>query len=250
MEPYTIILIFNYLFINGSYYKFINLLSNSLKSAIKFKSSKISILKLFPFFIVIIMREGDRYMEDEALIREILSGSKSAMELLVKKYYNVVFSYIYRYSGNYHLSCDLTQETFIKMIKAVKSFKISGGKFKSYILKIAVNTCKDYYKNSYYKNVGKNFEEFDDEKISSENVSDFFEYKEDRQKVKKAILNLPDFQREAILLKFYYDMKISEIADITNANESTVKSRIYQGLEKVRKEIERGEKLDKRRKEI
>lgn len=208
------------------------------------------ILKLFSFFIVIIMKEGDRYMEDEALIREILSGSKSAMELLVRKYYNIVFSYIYRYSGNYHLSCDLTQETFIKMIKAIKTFKIADGKFKSYILKIAVNTCKDYYKNSYYKNVGKNFEEFDDEKISGENVFDFLEYKEDRRKVKKAILNLPDFQREAILLKFYYDMKISEISNITNANESTVKSRIYQGLEKVRKEIEGGEKIDKRRKEI
>ena len=59
----------------------------------------------------------------ESLVKEILKGNEAAMELLVRKNYNMVQSFIYRFIGDYNLSYDMTQEVFIKMMKNLNSFK-------------------------------------------------------------------------------------------------------------------------------
>ncbi|MGO4375145.1 sigma-70 family RNA polymerase sigma factor [Paenibacillus sp. MCAF20] len=66
-----------------------------------------------------------------------------------------------------------------------------------------------------------------------------FEKKESRKRLKQAIGRLPDMQSEAILLKYYHDLRIREIADITGANESTVKARLKQGVDKLKKLLRR-----------
>src|SRR4051794_33615569 len=83
---------------------------------------------------------------DDELIDEIRHGSKSAMEVLIKRHYKTVFSYIYRNVGDFHISYDLSQETFIKMARNIHSYS-AGGKFQYWLLKIALNTCRDYYKS-------------------------------------------------------------------------------------------------------
>lgn len=65
--------------------------------------------------------------------------------------------------------------------------------------------------------------------------------KEEEEKIKNAILGLPEYQKEVIILKFYHDLKIREIAEITKSNESTVKSRLKQGMAKLRNIMQRGE---------
>ena len=87
---------------------------------------------------------------DDELVEEILNGSKAAMDVLVRRHYKNIFSYVYRKTGNYHLAYDLTQEIFIKMMKSIKNYK-QQGKFSSWLLKIAVNHCRDYYKSSDFR---------------------------------------------------------------------------------------------------
>lgn len=88
---------------------------------------------------------------DENLIKEILKGNESAMEILVKRHYDFVHSYIYRTTKDYNIAYDITQDVFIKMMKNIDKYSIEGGKFKNWLLKIAVNTTKDYFKSSTYK---------------------------------------------------------------------------------------------------
>jgi DNA-directed RNA polymerase specialized sigma24 family protein len=60
--------------------------------------------------------------EDQKLINEILNGSEAAMEVLTRKYYKLIFSYVYRKVGDKELASDLTQEVFIKMMKRLSSY--------------------------------------------------------------------------------------------------------------------------------
>lgn len=60
-------------------------------------------------------------IDDEQLIDEILEGSASSMEILARKYYPMVFAFVYRHVGDKELACDLTQDIFIKMMKKIKS---------------------------------------------------------------------------------------------------------------------------------
>lgn len=84
---------------------------------------------------------------DEELIKEIQSGNQYAMEILVKTHYKLLFSFIYRHIGDYHTSYDITQEVLIKLVKSIKFYK-DEGKFKNWLLRIAANSCNDYFRSS------------------------------------------------------------------------------------------------------
>lgn len=172
---------------------------------------------------------------DEKLIRQILKGNESAMEILVKRHYDLVHSYIYRTTNDYNTSYDITQEVFIKMMKNIDKYNLENGKFKNWLLKIAVNAAKDYFKSKTYKQRSENCDIENHQIEDKSNVIDIISKKEEAVKIKEAVENLPKLQREAILLKYYNDLKIKEISTITGDNENTIKSRLYNGIKNLKK---------------
>ncbi len=178
------------------------------------------------------------------LINEILDGSQAAMEVLVNRYYKGIFLYIYRSTGQYHTSYDLTQEVFVKMLKSIQRFDNKIGNFKNWIFKIAVNTVKDYFKGRGYRSYKEMIETDEDMVDEGENVVEFISRMSKKNEIKKALIELPVYQRDAIILRFYHDMKIKDIAVVMDTNESTVKSRLKQGMDKLKNILEEGEKVD------
>lgn len=177
---------------------------------------------------------------DEELIKEIQNGNQYAMEVLIKKYYKLLFSFVYRNVGDYHIASDITQEALIKLVKSIKNYK-DEGKFKNWLLRIASNTCNDYFRSSKVVK-DKSRVELDTNILdTNSNVYEIMSRKIARQEMKNAITTLPEFQRNAIILKYYHNLKIKDIAYITQSNESTVKSRLKQGIEKLKKVFVRGE---------
>ncbi|RDY24356.1 RNA polymerase sigma factor [Romboutsia maritimum] len=172
---------------------------------------------------------------DEKLIKEILKGNESAMEILVKRHYDLVHSYIYRTINDYNIAYDISQDVFIKMMKNIDKYNLENGKFQSWLLKIAVNTTKDYFKSKIYKQriENCNIEKYQIEDTS--NVIDIVSKKEEAIKIKEAVENLPSLQREAIFLKYYNGLKIKEISNITGDNENTIKSRLFNGIKNLKK---------------
>jgi RNA polymerase sigma factor (sigma-70 family) len=173
-------------------------------------------------------------LADEELIEEISKGSHAAMEVLVKRYYKTVFAYIYRKLGDYHAALDLTQEVFIKMLKSLPSYR-ARNKFEHWIIKIAVNSCRDYFRSRQYSEQCNIISL--DESCVEPNVCNLLEKSLTRQEIKAAVLSLPEEQKETILLYFYNGYKIKEIAKLTQAKEATVKSRLHQALSKLKKTI-------------
>ncbi len=172
---------------------------------------------------------------DENLIKEILKGNESAMEILVKRYYDLVHSYIYRTTNDYNIAYDITQDVFIKMMKSIDKYNLEEGKFKNWLLKIAVNTTKDYFKSKTYKQRIENYDIENHEIEDKSNVIDIISKKEESIKIKEAVEKLPNLQREAIFLKYYNDLKIKEISKITGDNENTIKSRLFNGVKNLKK---------------
>ena len=72
---------------------------------------------------------------------------------------------------------------------------------------------------------------------NTENIIEIFELNEKRRTIKNAVDKLPNLQREAIILKYYHDLKIKEISNITGHNENTVKSRLFNGIKNLKKII-------------
>lgn len=184
-------------------------------------------------------------LNDEELVSEIINGSRAALDMLVRRHYSVVYSYVVRRIGDPHLAYDITQEVFMRMLKGIGSYRIGEGKFANWLISIAVNTCRNYYKSSLHKHMGNEIM-LDDTIHSTTNVVYMVEKREEQKEIASALLELPDFQREVIILKIYHEFKFVEIARLTGSSESTVKSRFRQGIGKLKILLERRNENEKR----
>lgn len=138
---------------------------------------------------------------DEKLIKEILKGNESAMEILVKRHYNLVHSYIYRTTNDYNISYDITQEVFIKMMKNIDKYNLESGKFKNWLLKIAVNTTKDYLKSKTYKQRVENYDIENHQIEDTSNVIDIISKKEESIKIKRSSWKLTNSSKRSNTFK-------------------------------------------------
>ena len=104
------------------------------------------------------------------------------------------------------------------------------GKFQNYLLTIAANTCNNYFKKAKPTYTDLNaLDIIDDTNDTLEKVIE----NENKIEVRRALHSLPDYQKEVIILRFYHNLKIREIAKIAKSNIPTVKSRLRQGLQKI-----------------
>lgn len=177
-------------------------------------------------------------IEDYILIKRIQDGDPAAFEVLVRKYYQDIYSFcVRRCNGDTVLAADLTQETFLKLIEHIQRYRPTG-KFINFLLTIAVNNCNNNYKK-------KSFEPVEMEVLAQQPDQTDLEasllWQETALTVQQALSQLPDFQKETIILRFYHDRKIREIADITGVSVPTAKSRLKQGLDKLKRYLDKEE---------
>lgn len=159
-------------------------------------------------------------------------GDTDAFDVLVRKYYSAIYQFCYRrLNGDADTAADITQDVFLKLLENIHSVRMVG-KFQNYLLTIAVNTCNNYFKRA--KPIYTELEVLDIADDTDSSLEQIIQ-DENKMEVRKAIDTLPDYQKEVIILRFYYDLKIREIAKITKSSVPTVKSRLQQGLKKLRR---------------
>lgn len=170
-------------------------------------------------------------MSEEELISDVQFGNKESLNILIEKYYQLIFGYFYKATGDYHQSKDLTQEVFIKMVTNISKYKHKT-EFKNWLFTIASNHLKNYWRTVKRRPICSDFEE---QLVSDEsNIEQTIMQSE----ITSSLKLLPKEQQEAIILRYYSGFQIKEIAKITKSKESTVKMRIKYGLEKLKKEME------------
>lgn len=147
----------------------------------------------------------------------------------------MIYQFCYRrLNGDADTAADITQDVFLKLLENVHAVRMLG-KLQNYLLTIAVNTCNNYFKKAkpLYADLST-LDITDDTAGALERVIQ----NENSKEVRRALSALPDYQKEVIILRFYHDLKIRDIARTTGTNTSTVKSRLRQGLQKLRRYLE------------
>jgi RNA polymerase sigma-70 factor (ECF subfamily) len=164
--------------------------------------------------------------DDSKLIKAALGGDRHAAQGLVHCYYQAIFSFVFRMVGDWHLALDLTQDVFVKALSALAGYR-QKGKFSSWLLAIASNRVRDHWRRqSRYQT-----QTIDGLDIpSGEQLEEAALLEESGREIKAALETLSPVQREVVVLRYYHDMKLQDIAEVTKANLSTVKSRLRLGL--------------------
>ena len=171
-------------------------------------------------------------IDDYILIRRIQNGDPEAFETLVRKHYQNIYQFcVRRCSGDTALAADLTQDTFLKLIEHIQQYRLTG-RFVNFLLTIAVNTC-----NNHFKKKSPDIVDMDTLSAvpSNLNISEEVLRQENTKIIQQAIDRLPDMQKEVVILRFYHDRKLKEIAAITGVSLPTAKSRLKQGLDKLKR---------------
>lgn len=179
---------------------------------------------------------------DEDLVARARGGDLDSFNQLVHRWERPIYALAYRVIGREEEARDIAQDTFLRAYRALPGFK-GQAKFSSWLYRITLNLCRDWMRRERRTPVAQAPEGVDlldlaTESTPAESIEDLVSRKELGRAVAKAMSSLPEEQRTAIILKEYQGLTFQEIADLLDCPLSTVKTRLYQGLNVLRRQLE------------
>jgi RNA polymerase sigma factor (sigma-70 family) len=181
-------------------------------------------------------------LSDNELVQRYLSGDYASLEILIHRYKDKIFSYIFMTVKNYHLAEDIFQDTFIKVVRSLNLGKYTdNGKFISWVMRIAHNLIIDHYRReknlNTFSNDASEIDHFNSPKFSDENIEDFMINEQILNEVRELVEELPDDQKQVVIMRHYLGLSFKEIADQTDVSINTALGRMRYALINLRKII-------------
>lgn len=178
---------------------------------------------------------------DEELVALSMGGDLDSFNQLVLRWERPIYALAYRVLGREEDARDVAQETFLRAFRAIKGFK-GQAKFSSWLYRIALNLCRDWIRRERRAPVSQPPEGVDIVELAGEGEPpETIEHRISRQQlgrvVGRVMAGLPEEQRTAIILKEYHGLTFQEIAELLDCPLSTVKTRLYQGLSVLRRQL-------------
>ncbi|WP_428979032.1 RNA polymerase sigma factor [Flavobacterium acetivorans] len=182
-------------------------------------------------------------ISDALLVQNYVAGNEEALSTLIKRHESRIYGFIYSKISDRDISNDIFQDTFIKVIKTLKSNSYNEeGKFLPWVMRISHNLIIDHYRRTKKMPLFRETEDFSifsvmtDDSISIESklISDQIELD-----LKKLIEELPIDQKEVLVMRMYQDMSFKEISEITGVSINTSLGRMRYALLNLRKVIDK-----------
>lgn len=180
---------------------------------------------------------------DTELVQAFLNGNEYALEKLIYRYKDKIYTGIYMLVKDKYLAEDLFQDAFLKMIRTMREGNYAEqGKFLPWASRVAHNLCMDHFRRVRRKIpvTLANGEDILELLAGPDSSVPGIEQRQTEQSLRKLMEQLPEEQREVITLRIYGEMSFKEIARITGVSINTALGRMRYGLINMRRMI--GEK--------
>jgi RNA polymerase sigma-70 factor (ECF subfamily) len=187
-------------------------------------------------------------MHADSLIVQAKQGDKAAQGRLVQLWYKRIYNFAFKFFQDHDLAMEVSQKTFISMCKNLAGLQ-DASRFKSWLYKIAVNYCREEHRKSKSSRAmplefvvnpeAENSPQWEGSSLRHENPERQFQHTELSDILQNALLLLNEEQRAVVIMKEYEGLKFREIAEALNISENTVKSRMYYGLDGLKKILEK-----------
>jgi RNA polymerase sigma factor (sigma-70 family) len=187
-------------------------------------------------------------MHSDVLISRAREGDRLAHGKLVQQWYKRIYNFSYKFFYDHDLAMEVAQKTFIAMHRNI-AFLQDASRFRSWLYTIAVNYCREELrKRKSERSVSLNALSPGEQEDSyrweasdsrGENPERALRQSELSDLLQDCLMQLSAEQREVVIMKEYEGLKFREIAETLNISENTVKSRMYYGLEALKRIFER-----------
>ncbi|SHG16091.1 RNA polymerase, sigma subunit, ECF family [Flavobacterium fluvii] len=186
---------------------------------------------------------ADIQHSDALLVKKYVDGDENALTVLINRHQSKIFGFIYSKISDRDISDDIFQDTFIKVIRTLKSKSYNEeGKFLPWVMRIAHNLIIDHYRKNKKMPMFRETEEFSifsimsDDSLTIENKIIQNQVEID---LRKLIEELPADQKEVLVMRMYQDMSFKEISEITGVSINTALGRMRYALMNMRKVIDK-----------
>ncbi len=182
-------------------------------------------------------------LPDSLLVHNYISGDESALLDLINRHQSKIYGFIYSKLDNRQFADDIFQETFLKVIRTLKSNLYNEeGKFLPWVMRIAHNLIMDEYRKVKKQSLlydTEDFSIFSILKDNSLNVEDKMIEEMINQDVKNIILKLPEDQKEILMMRYYQKLNYNEIAELTGLGINTAIGKMRYAIINLRKIIKK-----------
>ncbi len=181
--------------------------------------------------------------EDKELVERTIKGEKEAFEMIIQKYQHPLLNYIGRTVGERELALDFTQEVFIRTYSSLHSYKPQY-KFSTWLFKIASNFIIDYWRKKKIDAFSLDQKDRDNDlpplQVSDEEPSIVkkLEFSELKERIEQALEKIPAPLREVFVWRHINEFSYEEMAEIKGLPVGTIKNRVFQARELIRKHLE------------
>ena len=171
--------------------------------------------------------------QEAALVRRCQTGDTEAFRALIETYKNTLFGVAYLMTHDRGLAEDAVQEGLVQIWKHLPSLS-DPNRVKPWLIRIVVNEVKQQFRIKRVPSLPLEAGDIacEDNVPEQEAISE-----ERRQLIRRALAGLPPEQREAVILRFYSDLTVPEIAAATRQPEGTIKSRLHRALSRLNVEL-------------
>ncbi len=185
----------------------------------------------------------DNLTPDSKLVSDYINGNETSLEILIKRHQQRLFSFIYSKVKDRDITEDIFQDTFIKVIRTLKKGNYNEeGKFLPWVVRISHNLIIDHFRKSNRMPKFRNTDEFDIFSVLGDDVLNA-EKKIIKEQihadVRELINELPEEQKQVLVMRMYNDMSFNEISENTGVSINTALGRMRYALINLRKLIEK-----------
>jgi RNA polymerase sigma-70 factor (ECF subfamily) len=179
---------------------------------------------------------------DEELVARSIGGDLESFNQLILRWERPIYALAYRVLGREEDARDVCQEAFLRAFRGIKGFK-GEAKFSSWLYRITLNLCRDWMRRERRSPTVPTPEGVDVLELAASrahpatSVDELAWQSEMGRHIARVMARLPEEQRTAVILKEYHGLTFQEIADLQGCPLSTVKTRLYQGLSVLRREL-------------
>ncbi len=178
-------------------------------------------------------------LPDQQLIHLFMGGDASALEILIVRHKDKIYTSIFLLVKDKYLAEDIFQDVFIRVIDTIRSGRYTEeGKFLPWAMRIAHNLCVDHFrkvKRTPAIKTGDDRDIFEVINFSEDGVDRRMMQRQSHDRVREMLDRLPEDQREVIILRHYAELSFKEIAALTDCSINTALGRMRYGLINLRK---------------
>jgi RNA polymerase sigma-70 factor (ECF subfamily) len=180
---------------------------------------------------------------DALLVKNYIAGDENSLSILINRHQSKIYGFIYSKLSDRDIADDIFQDTFIKVIKTLKSNSYNEeGKFLPWVMRISHNLIIDYYRKNKKMPMFRETEDFSIFSIMSDNVPNIESQlitSQVESDLRKLIEELPADQKEVLVMRMYQDLSFKEISELTGVSINTALGRMRYAIMNLRKVIDK-----------